>query len=76
MMDIRDVYNLGPSKFRTGVENDKKQVCYFNYNKKYRVSNRFLAVRKTKPNSEIVFAIVNLINISNKLEDVYYTLGD
>ena len=44
MIDMRDVNNFGVSKFRTGVENDKEQVCYFNYNKKYRVSNRFLAV--------------------------------
>ena len=31
---MRQVNNLGPSKFRTGAENDKEQICYFNYNKK------------------------------------------
>ena len=43
---MRHVNNLGPSKFRTGAENKKKQICYFNYNKKDRTFNRFLAVRK------------------------------
>ena len=34
LIDIRHIKNLGPSKFRTGAENDKEQVCCFNYNKK------------------------------------------
>ena len=45
-IDARDVNKLGPSKFRTGAEDDKEQVCYFNYNKKDRVFSRFLAVGK------------------------------
>ena len=28
----RDVNKLRPSKFRTGAENDKERVFYFNYN--------------------------------------------
>ena len=46
MIDIRDVNNLVPSKFRTGAENDKEQTCYFNYNKKDRDFNRLLFIRK------------------------------
>ena len=43
---MRLVNNLGPSKFRTGVENDKEQICCFDYDKRDRTFNRFLAVRK------------------------------
>ena len=38
-IDIRHVYNLGPSKFRTGAPNNKEQTCYFNYSKKDRAYN-------------------------------------
>ena len=31
---MRHVNELGPAKFRTGTENDKEQICYYNYNKK------------------------------------------
>ena len=75
-IDARDVNKLGPSKFRTGAENDKEQVCYFDYNKKDRVFNRFLAVRKRIPDREIAFSIVSLINRSDNSEDIYYKLGD
>ena len=72
----RHVNNLGPSKFGTGAENDKEQVCYFNYKKKDRTFNRFLAVRKQTSAGEIIFSIVNLIDKSNKFEDSYYKIGD
>ena len=75
-IDIRDVNKLGLSKFRTGAENDREQTCYFNHNKKDRVFNRFLAIRKKAPDSEIVLSIVNLTNKSNKSEDKYYNIGD
>ena len=75
-IDARDVNKLGPSKFRTGAENDKEQVCYFNCNNKVRVFNRFLAVRKRTPDREIAFSIVSSINRSNNSEDIYYKLGD
>ena len=75
-IDARDVNKLRPSKFRTSAENDKEQVCYFNYNKKDRVFNRFLAVRKRTPDREMGFSIVSLINRSNNSEDIYYKLGD
>ena len=73
---MRHINNLAPSEFRTGAENDKKQICYFNYNKKDRIFNRFLAVRKETSTGEIIFSIANLIDKSNKFEDSYYKLGD
>ena len=75
-IDIRDVNNLGPSKFRTRAKNDKEQTCYFNYNKKESVINRFLAIRKKHHDNEILFSIVNLINKSNKFKDIYYNISD
>ena len=75
-IDIRDVNNLGPSKFRTRAKNDKEQTCYFNYNKKESVINRFLAIRKKHHDNEILLSIVNLINKSNKFKDIYYNISD
>ena len=75
-IDIRDVNNLGPSKFRTRAKNDKEQTCYFNYNKKESVINRFFAIRKKHHDNEILFSIVNLINKSNKFKDIYYNISD
>ena len=40
-INIKRINNVGTSKFRTGVKNDKERVCYFNYNKKDRAFNRF-----------------------------------
>ena len=40
---MRHINNLELLKFRTGAKNDKEQVCYFNYNKKDRALNSFLA---------------------------------
>ena len=31
---MRHVNSLRLSKFRTGAENDKEKICYYNYNKK------------------------------------------
>ena len=46
MRDTRGVNNLGPSKFKTGVENGMEQVCYYNRNEKDKVYNNFFAIRK------------------------------
>ena len=75
-IDIRHVNNLGSSKFRTSAQNDKEQTCYFNYNKKDRAFNRFLAVRKETSANKIIFSIVSLIDKSNRFEDNYYKIGD
>ena len=73
---MRHVNDLGPSKFRTGAENNKEQVCYYNYNKKDRVFNRFLAVRKQTSTYARIFSIVNLIDKSNKYKDIHFKIGD
>ena len=73
---MRHVNNSGPSKFRTNAENDKEQICYFNYNKKDKIFNRFLVVRKQTSTGEIIFSIVNLIDKSSKFKDSYYKIGD
>ena len=74
-IDIRHVNNLGSSKLRTGVKNDKEQTCYFNYNKKDKAFNRILAVRK-ETSANNFFFIVSLIDKSNSFEDIYYKLSD
>ena len=66
-MDIRHINNLGLSKFRTGDENGKEQVSYFNSNKKV----RFLAVRKQTSTGKVIFSMVSLIDKSNKFENNY-----
>ena len=57
---------VGPTKFRTGTESDKEQVCYYNCNKKYRDFNCFLAVRIQTLKGAIIFSIVNLIDKSHR----------
>ena len=73
---MRHVNDLGPAKFRTGTENDKEQICYYNYNKKDRAFNHFVAVRKQTSADAIIFFIVNLIDKSNRYEDIYFKIGD
>ena len=76
---MRPLNNLGPSKFRTGAKNDKEQICYFNYNKKDRTFNRFLAVKKQASAGEIIFSIVKNIFVNkwklNEFGDSYYKIG-
>ena len=54
----------------------KKQVCYYNCNKKDRDFNRFLAVRKQTSTDATIFSIVNLIDKSNNHEDTYFIVSD
>ena len=73
---MRHVNDLGPTQFRTGAENDKEQVCYYNCNKKDRAFDRFLSVRIQTSTDAIIFSIVNLIDKSNDYKDIYYKVGD
>ena len=75
-IDMRHVNSLGPLKFRAGAKNDKEQICYCKYNEKDRMFNRFLTIRKQTSTGEIIFSIVNLIDKSNKIKDIYYDIGD
>ena len=72
----RDVNSLGSVKFRTGAENGKEQTCYYNPNKKDKLFNCFLAVRKETSADEIIFSIVNFIDKTKNLENVYYKIDD
>ena len=75
-IDMRHVNDLGPTQFRTGAENDKEQVCYYNCNKKDRAFDHFLSVRIQTSTDAIIFSIVNLIDKSNDYKDIYYKVGD
>ena len=67
------VNDLEPARFRTGADNDNEQVCYYNRNKKDKAFNYFLALRKQTPTAnKIIFCIVNLIDRSNKKEDILF----
>ena len=62
-VDIRDVSDLGPARFRTQVDNKKEQIFYYNRNKKDKTFNCFLALRKqTSTTDRIIFSIEKLID--------------
>ena len=48
-IDTRNINYLRPPKLRTDAKNGKEQVCYFNLNKKDKIYNKFLAVKKKHP---------------------------
>ena len=75
-IEARDVNYLGPSKFRTGAKNGKEQIYYYNRNKKNKVYNKFLAIRKETSASDIIFSVEKLIHNSNNLENIYYKIDD
>ena len=66
-IDIRDVNDLGPARFRTQAANNKEQTCYYKQNTKDKTFNFFLALRKqTSTIDRIIFSIENLIDKTNK----------
>ena len=75
-IDTRDVNNFGLSKFRIGAENGAEQICYYNRNKKDKVCNKFLAVRKETSANEIIFSIEKLLNNPNKTESIFLKIDD
>ena len=76
-IDTRDVKDLGPAKFRTQANNNRKQICYYNRNKRDKSFNSFLGVRKqTSKTSEIIFSIVNIIDKANRKNDIYFQIND
>ena len=55
-IDITDANDLGPARFRTQVDNNKEQICYYNRNKKDKTFNCFLVLRKpTSTTDRIIF---------------------
>ena len=76
-IDTRNVNGLGPARFRTGADNNKEQACYYNRDKKDKTFNCFLALRKqTSTANKIIFSTVNLIDSSNKKEDIYFKINN
>ena len=76
-IDARDVNSLGLGKFRTQADNNNEQICYYNRNKKDKSFNSFLALRKqTSTVDKIIFSIENLIDRSNKKNDIYFEIND
>ena len=76
-IDTRDVNDLGPAKFRTQADSNREQICYYNRNKRDKSFNSFLAVRKqTSPTSEMIFSIVNLIDKTNRNDNIYFETND
>ena len=67
-IDTRNINYLGPPKLRTDAKNGKEQVCYFNLNKKDKIYEKFLAVRKETSAIDIIFFIEMLIDSSNNTE--------
>ena len=53
--------SLGPSKFRTNAESGTEQICYYNRNRKDKLFNRFLALRKETANESIMFEVKNIV---------------
>ena len=47
-IDIRDVNDLGPARFRTQADNNKEQICYYNRNKK---AKTFLSLERGNINN-------------------------
>ena len=75
-IDIRNVNDLGPSRNRTQADNNQ-EICYHNRNKKEKTFNCFLVLRKQTPATDkIIFSIENLIDKTNKKEDIYFEIND
>ena len=76
-IDTRDINDLGPAKVRTEADNNKEQICYYKRNKKDTSFNSFLALRKkTSSVGEIIFSIVNIIDKTNKNNNIYFEIND
>ena len=69
-IDTRDINDLGPA--RTQADSCTEQICYYNGNKKDTSFNSLLAVRKkTSSPVEINFSIVNVIDSTNRHNNIY-----
>ena len=76
-IDIRDVNDLGPLRFRTQTNNNQEQIFYYNQNKRDKTFNCFLALRiQTSATDKIIFSIEHLIDKTNRKEDIYFEIND
>ena len=75
-IDTREVNGLRATKFITQADNNKGQICYYNKIKRDKNFNCFLAVRKqTSSSADIIFSIVNLIDKTNKNDNIYFEIN-
>ena len=75
MIDTREMNDLGPAKFRNQADNNSEQICYYNWNKKDKTFNSFLAVRKqTLTGDKIIFSIVKITVCINNA--IYTDISD
>ena len=71
-IDTGDVNELGPAKFRTQVDDNSQQICYYNRNKRDKIFNSFLAIRKqTSTGEKIIFSIGKIIDSTTKNKTIY-----
>ena len=76
-IEIRDVNDLGPSRFRTQANHNQEQIYYYNRNKKDKTFNCFSALRKqTSATDKIIVSIENIIDKTNRKEDIYFEIND
>ena len=77
-IDAKDVNNLGSAKLRTRAGNNNEQVYYYNQHKKEKRHSCSLTLRKQTTTIKIKlnnFSIINLIDKSNKKEDIYLKIN-
>ena len=60
-MDCCNFNSIWSSKFRTNAEDGQRQICYYNRNKKDKLFNRFLVLRKQGTRENMIFEIKNII---------------
>ena len=76
-IDMHDVNDLGPGKFRTQADNGMRQICYYNRNKTDASFNSFLATREqASQKGAIKFSIDKVITNINNSNVTYSELSD
>ena len=67
-----DCIKSGPAKYRTKLDNNFEQFCYFYQNKKDGLFNKLLAERVEENNSSLVFKIDSVIKTTKNGETKIY----
>ena len=75
-INCRKFSSIGPSKYRTRAESDTRQICYYNRNKKDKIFNKFLDIRKQGTGEDIIFEIKNIFEETNNGQISYYELNN
>ena len=70
--DCCNFNSIGSLKDRTSAESDKPQICCYNQNKKDKLFNKFLLMRKQSAGDNFVFEIENIVEEANNVDILYY----